>query len=79
MAIPDHHRRNFQTLRQAAENGDLALMECTEKGTGALRYVICAVARDEGGEYFFTPFGHLHEGDPYDAYLPPEGGPEVTS
>ena len=27
---------------------------------------------------FFTPFGHLHEGDPYDAYLPPRGGSEAT-
>ena len=35
MAIPDHHRHNFQTLRKAAENGDLALMECVEKATGA--------------------------------------------
>jgi len=75
MAIPDHHRRNFQTLRQAAENGDLALMECTEKASGALCYVICAVSREEGGDYIFTPFGHLQEGNPFDAYQPPEPQP----
>ena len=56
--IPDHIRANFQTLMHAAENG-------------APRYVICAVGCD-GGEYFFTPFGHLAEGNPYEAYRPPE-------
>ncbi|MCT9000183.1 DUF6117 family protein [Chelativorans intermedius] len=69
--IPDHIRANFQTLMRAAENGDLALMECSDAETGAPRYVICAVGRN-GGEYLFTPFGHLAEGNPYEAYRPPE-------
>ena len=69
--IPDHIRANFQTLMRAAENGDLALMECADAETGAPRYVICAVGRN-GGEYLFTPFGHLAEGNPYEAYRPPE-------
>ena len=56
---------------RAAENGDLALMECSDAETGAPRYVICAVGRN-GGEYLFTPFGHLAEGNPYEAYHPPE-------
>ncbi|XFA70728.1 DUF6117 family protein [Tistrella mobilis] len=62
--IPDHIRANFQTLMRAAENGDLALLECADGETGAPRYVICAVGRD-GGEYAFTPFGHLAEGKPF--------------
>ena len=69
--IPDHIRANFQTLMRAAENGDLALMECADAESGAPRYVICAVGRN-GGEYLFTPFGHLAEGNPYEAYHPPE-------
>ncbi|MBC7284664.1 DUF6117 family protein [Hoeflea sp.] len=69
--IPDHIRANFQALMRAAENGDLALMECSDAETGAPRYVICAVGRN-GGEYLFTPFGHLAEGNPYEAYRPPE-------
>jgi hypothetical protein len=24
------------------------------------------------GDFVFTPFGHLSDGNPYDAYLPPE-------
>lgn len=69
--IPDHIRANFQTLMRAAENGDLALMECADAETAAPRYVICAVGHD-GGEYLFTPFGHLAEGNPYEAYRLPE-------
>ena len=44
-------------------------MECTD-ATGEIRYVICAVGCD-GVDFMFTPFGHLADGNPYDAYLPP--------
>lgn len=71
MSIPDHARTNFQSLLRAAMGGDLALMECTEIATGETRYVICAVGRD-GGEFVFTPFGHLADGDPFELYRPPE-------
>jgi hypothetical protein len=67
MAIPDHHSRNFQTLLRAAQDGNLALMECTDSVTGEPKYVLCAVGRD-GEAYIMTPFGHLCEGDPYLAY-----------
>ena len=69
MAIPDHARANFETLLQAAQAGDLALMECTEVASGETRYVLCAVGRD-AGDYLMTPFGHL-AGNPYEAYIPP--------
>lgn len=48
-------------------------MECLDAVTGAPRYVICAVGRDDG-DFVFTPFGHLADEDPYDAYLPPDPG-----
>jgi hypothetical protein len=70
MSIPNHARRNFQTLLRAAASGDLALMECADAVTGEPRYVICAVGRD-GADFLFTPFGHLADGNPYDAYIPP--------
>jgi len=70
MAIPDAHARNFQTLLRAAADGNLALMECTDAVTEVPRYVLCAVGRADG-DYVMTPFGHLHDGNPYDAYLPP--------
>ena len=71
MSIPDHARANFQTLLRAAADGNLALLECADAETGAVRYVICAVGRD-GGEFLFTSFGHLADGNPYEAYRPPE-------
>lgn len=70
MAIPDHARANFETLLEAARAGDLALMECTEIGSGETRYVLCAVGRDNQ-DYVMTPFGHLAPGNPYEAYIPP--------
>lgn len=70
MAIPEAFQKNFATMLRAAEQGDLALMECVDAATGEPRYVICAVGR-EGCEYLFTPFGHLHDGNPFGAYVPP--------
>lgn len=71
MSIPDYTRANFNTLLRAAADGNLALMECTDAITHVPRFVICAVGRDKGG-YLFTPFGHLAEGNPFEAYVPPE-------
>ncbi|NLS07469.1 hypothetical protein HGP14_29785 [Rhizobium sp. P32RR-XVIII] len=71
MAIPDHARANFDTLLRAASDGNLALMECLDASTREPRYVLWAVGRSDG-EYVFTPFGHLADGDPYDIYLPPD-------
>lgn len=71
MAIPDHARANFDTLLRAACDGNLALMECLDAATREPRYVLCAVGRN-GGEYVFTPFGHLADANPCDAYLPPD-------
>ena len=73
MSTPSHARSNFQTLLRAAGDGNLALMECLDAVTGAPRYVICAVGRDDGG-FFCTPFVHLADANPYDAYLPPAPG-----
>jgi len=72
MAIPEAYIRNFQTMLRAAAQGDLALLECTDAVTGAPRYVLCAVSL-EGSDYVMTPFGHLHDGGPYEAYVPPGG------
>ncbi|MDH0117478.1 DUF6117 family protein [Rhizobium pusense] len=71
MAIPDHARANFDLLLRAASDGNLALIECLDAATREPRYVLCAVGRSVG-EYVFTPFGHLADGNPYDAYLPPD-------
>jgi hypothetical protein len=46
-------------------------MECTDVATGEPRYVIYAVGRDDG-DFAFTPFGHLADGNPFEIYRPPE-------
>jgi hypothetical protein len=73
MAIPEAYKANFETLLRAAGDDHLALLECRDAVTGQPRYVICAVGYD-GEEFLMTPFGHLHDGDPFEAYLPPENG-----
>lgn len=78
MSIPDYVRTNFNTLLRAASNGNLALMECTDAVTGEPRYLVCAVGR-EGTDYVFAPCGHLVDGNPYDAYLPPPETPQPQS
>jgi hypothetical protein len=72
MSIPDHARANFATMLRAAADRNLALVECRDAVTGETRYVICAVGA-ESTEFVFTPFGHLADGNPFDAYLPPSG------
>ena len=74
MSIPDNARAKFETLLHAATSGDLALIECTEIASGEVRYVICAVGRDDG-DYVFTPFGHLADGNPCELYRPPDASP----
>lgn len=73
MAIPEYARANFGTLLRAAQKGNLALMECLDARTEEPRFVLCAVGRADG-DYVLTPFGHLADGNPYDAYLPPDPG-----
>lgn len=71
MAIPEPYRRNFETLLRAATDGNLALLECTDRRDGTARYVICAVGGDGSGDIVLTPFGHLCDGNPFDLYRPP--------
>ncbi len=70
MAIPKAYLANFNTLLKAAKNGDLALVESTDKKTGEPRYLLTAVAWD-GKEYVMTPFGHLCNGNPFEEYTDP--------
>lgn len=64
------HKGNFETLRKAFANGDVALMECTLNATGEKVAVICAV-HTESGEYVFTPMAQFFNGNPYDLLSPP--------
>ena len=76
MAIPDWVKENFRTMLRAAEDGNLALMECTDAQTGESVYVACAVNPLLEGAYVFVPLAKLFSGNPYEELIPPadEGG-----
>jgi hypothetical protein len=73
--IVTDHAANFETLRLAFRNGDVALMDCQLKQTGESVAVICAVSRPNG-DYEFTPFAMFFNGNPYELLNPanPDGG-----
>lgn len=70
MAILAGYKANLKTLQRASNNGDLALMECTDKTTGKPVIAICAVSR-KNGEYSFSPLAKMFDGDPYLEIDPP--------
>lgn len=76
MALLKGHRQNFQTLVDAFQNNDVALMECELAATKEIVAVLCAANRLPNGEIQFTPFGMLFNGNPYEMVNPPkaEGG-----
>lgn len=64
-------RQNLETIIRAAENGQLAVLECTEKATGKTVSVLVAIHLD-GQEYVITPFAKMFDGNPYDEVNPPD-------
>jgi Family of unknown function (DUF6117) len=72
MALKPGDKTNFETLKRACLNGDLALMECKDTATGEYRAVICAVGWDpDSKQDIFSPLGHLTPGNPFEIYTPP--------
>jgi len=68
--IPQPYRDNFNTLNQAFTDGAACLLECRERVTGQVVYVICAVNR-RGPDFEFVPFARLFDDNPYDLLMPP--------
>ena len=57
----------------AAKNDDVALMSCLDAVTKEPRTVLCVVNQAPDGCVDFIPLGHfVPEGNPFDAYIPPE-------
>lgn len=69
--IPDYVKRNFETIQEAVSNGDVAILECTDRN-GKPVYALCAV---NGGEEDVTlvPLASLFTADPYSELIPPGG------
>jgi hypothetical protein len=72
MAIAEGYKTNLETLSRAFSENNVCLMECTEIATGNTVTVICAVFFDkDNGEYHFTPFAKMFDGNPYEEINPP--------
>ena len=71
MTIVQQHSRNFETLREAFENRDVALLECQLKTTGESVAVVVAVNRDDN-EFSFVPIAMMFNGNPYEFLNPPD-------
>jgi len=63
------YRDNFDTLCRAVKNGDIALMDCTDKQTGKPVAVVCAVQREDNGDCSFVPIAKMFDGNPYEEVL----------
>lgn len=71
MALLPGHIEQFNTLLQAHDNGDLALVECTSATTGLPVAAICAMQREADGSTTIVPIARLFDGNPCNELLPP--------
>lgn len=74
MAIPDAIKTNFNSLKKAFKNGDVALLECRIRSTGESAYAICAInihrQTDCEPEIEMVPLGLIFNDDPYEMLIP---------
>ena len=70
MTIVQQQKPNFETLRQAFGNGDVALLECQLISTGESVAVVTAVNHD-GENCVFVPVAMMFNGNPYELLNPP--------
>jgi len=71
MSIAAGYKSNFETLKSAFDNGDVALVECTDKATGKPVVALCAVQTTPERMVEITPFAKMFDGNPYEELLPP--------
>jgi hypothetical protein len=67
-------KANFQTILEAAENGDLALVSAVRKADDADVALVCAMGHDETHSYPI-PIAVMVEGSPFKTYHDPAGEP----
>jgi hypothetical protein len=73
MALSEYEKKNFETIQQAHEDGNLALLESHRVSDGKRVALICGVAppTEEDETYNITPFAEMIDGDPFELYEPP--------
>jgi hypothetical protein len=71
IALRPGDKGNFETLRQALKNGDLALVSAVRKADDADVALICAMGGDEQGNIYPSPLAVMIEGNPFDLFEDP--------
>jgi len=70
--IVQAHKKNFDTLLKAIEDGNVVLMDCKVRETGESVATICAVNHDADGGLSMVPLAGFFNGNPYDLLMPPD-------
>lgn len=81
MKLSDWDKTNFETMRRAADNGDIALMDARRKADGKSVALVCATQREADGSITIVPLAVMIEGSPYEMFDPPDpdGGGYITT
>ena len=77
MALAPHHAINLETLSEAFERDDVAILEARRRSDGETVALLVAVGWDaDTEEYAMTPFAEMVNGNPFELYDPPspDGG-----
>lgn len=76
--IPEYMKRNFETIQQADDDGNLALLESHRIADGQPVYLICGINFDDSDNtYHIMPFAEMIDGDPFVLYEPPIADDEI--
>lgn len=69
--IPKAHKSNFQTILNAASNGDLALVSAIRKHDQQQVFLVCAMSRNSDRTITPVPLAEMVNGDPFEMYEDP--------
>lgn len=70
MKIPIGDSQNFQTLQDACNNGDLALVSAVRKSDKKRVSLVCAINQVDG-QYMPAPLAVMIEGNPFEDFEDP--------
>ena len=66
------YRANFETLRRAGANHDLALLSAIRKADRKPVALVCALQRNADATITPVPLAVMCEGNPFDDFEPPK-------
>lgn len=72
-ALRKGDRANFETLRKACGNNDLALVSSRRKSDGADVALVCAMQHNPDGTFTPVPLAVMVEGNPFELFEDPMG------